>query len=340
MHSKQEFNADSRAADYGAGYPPVGNFNTWNGAAYPEPQWGAPTFYESSQTRQEAVYGVARFSITDPLKAIVGARVTNYDKTGVGAWSPAYQLKHDHQLTPYAGLVYDLTDSLSAYASYTDIFQPQNRKDLAGNILDPVVGKSYETGVKGEFLDGRVQASLAVFKIKQDKLAQEAGLIDRDGNGPLAPEAYYRAANGAKSDGFEFEMSGELARGWNATAGYSQFKAKDAAGSDINSVYPRKLFRVFTTYRLEALTVGGGVNWESRTYTLDPAAPAGTNGLIEQDSFALASLMARYEITKQLSAQVNVNNLFDKKHFGMFAAYGAITYAAPRSVSASLKYRF
>ncbi|KRB92592.1 TonB-dependent siderophore receptor [Duganella sp. Root198D2] len=340
MHSKQEFNADSRAADYGSGYPPVGNFNTWNGAAYPEPKWGAPTFYESSVTRQEALYGVSRFSITDPLKAIIGARITNFDKTGVGAWSPAYRLKHDRELTPYAGVVYDINESLSAYASYTDIFQPQNRKDRAGNILDPVAGKSYEAGIKGEFLDGRVNASLAVFKIKQDKLAQEAGLVDRDGAGPLAPEAYYRSADGAKSVGFEFELSGELARGWNATAGYSQFKAKDAAGADINSVYPRKLFRVFTTYRLDALTVGGGVNWESRTYTLDPGAPAATNGLIEQDSFALASLMARYDLTKQLSLQANVNNLFDKKHFGMFSAYGAITYAAPRSVSASLKYRF
>ncbi len=340
MHSKQKFNADSRAADYAGGYPLVGDFNHWNGATYPEPAWGAPTFYESSVTKQEALYGAARFSLSGPLKAIIGARLTNYDKTGVGAWSPAYQLKHDHELTPYAGVVYDISENLSAYASYTDIFQPQNRKDLAGNILDPVVGKSYETGVKGEFLDGRVNASLAVFKLKQDKLAQEAGLVDRDGTGPLAPEAYYRAANGAKSDGFEFELSGELARGWNATAGYSQFKARDASGADINSVYPRKLFRVFTTYRLDALTVGGGVNWESRTYTLDPAAPAGTTGQIEQDSFALASLMARYEITRQLSAQVNVNNLFDKKHFGMFAAYGAITYAAPRSISANLKYRF
>ena len=340
MHSKQEFNADSRAADYGSDYPPVGNFNHWNGAAYPEPNWGAPAFYEKSATRQEALYGVARFSITDPLKAIIGARLTNYDKSGVGAWSPAYQLKHDQELTPYAGVVYDLSDNLSAYASYTDIFQPQNRKDLAGNILDPVVGKSYEGGMKGEFLDGRVNASFGVFRIKQDKLAQEAGLVDRDGTGPLAPEAYYRAASGAKSDGFEFEVSGELAPGWNATAGYSQFRAKDAAGADFNSVYPRKLFRVFTTYRLDALTVGGGLNWESRTYTLDPAAPAGTNGVIEQGAFALASLMARYDITRQLSAQVNVNNLFDKQHFGMFAAYGAITYAAPRSVSASLKYRF
>ena len=340
MHSKQEFNADSRAADYSGAYPPVGNFNSWNGAAYPEPTWGAPAFYESSVTRQEALYGVARFSLSDPLKGIVGARVTNYDKTGIGAWSPAYQLKHDHELTPYAGVVYDINEMFSAYASYTDIFQPQNRKDLVGNILDPVVGKSYETGIKGDFLDGRVNASFAVFKIRQDKLAQEAGLVDRDGTGPLAPEAYYRAANGTKSDGFEFEVSGELARGWNATAGYSQFKAKDAAGADVNSVYPRRLFRVFTTYRIDALTVGGGVNWESRTYTVDPAAPAGTNGLIEQGSFAQANLLARYDITRQLSAQVNVNNLFDKKHFGMFAAYGAITYAAPRSVSASLKYHF
>lgn len=340
MHSKQEFNADSRAADYGSGTPPVGDFNTWNGATYPQPKWGSPAFYESSVTKQEALYGVARFSITDPVKAMIGARLTNYDKTGIGAWSPAYRLQHDHEVTPYAGIVYDINEHLSAYASYTNIFQPQNRKDLAGNILDPVIGKSYETGIKGEFLEGRLNASVAVFKIKQDKLAQEAGLVDRDGTGPLAPEAYYRAANGAKSDGVEFELSGELARGWNATAGYSQFKAKDDSGSDINSVYPRKLFRVFTTYRFDALTIGGGVNWESRTHTLDPAAPAGSNGLIEQDSFALASLMARYDITKQLLAQVNVNNLFDKKHFGMFAAYGAITYGAPRSVSASLKYSF
>ncbi len=340
MHSKQEFNADSRAADYAGGYPAVGDFNNWNGAAYPEPKWGTPSFYESSVTKQEALYGVARFSITDTLKTILGARVTNYDKSGVGAWSPAYRMKHERELTPFAGVVYDISEQLSAYASYTDIFQPQNKKDFDGKMLDPVVGKSYETGVKGDFLDGRLNASLAIFRVEQDKLAQEAGLVDRDGLGPLAPEAYYRAAKGAKSEGFEFEVSGELARGWNATAGYSQFRAKDAAGADINGVYPRKLFRVFTTYRMDALTVGGGVNWESRTATLDPGAPAGSGGLIVQDSFAIANLMARYDITRQLSAQLNVNNLFDKKHFGMFSAYGAITYAAPRSVSASLKYHF
>jgi len=147
-----------------------------------------------------------------------------------------------------------------------------------------------------------------------------------------------------KSEGFEFEVGGQLAPGWNATAGYTQFRARDANGVDVNSVYPRKLLRVYTTYRLggalEALTVGGGVNYEGRTYTVDPFAPAASNGLIEQDGFAMVNLMARYDISKNLSAQLNVNNAFDKTHFGMFAAYGALTYGAPRTVAALLKYKF
>ena len=339
-HSKQKFHTQSRAADFGSTYPEVGDFNNWDGTKFPEPTWGPLAFYEASVTKQDALYGVARFSLSDPLKAIIGARVTNYDKSGTGAWVPPYQMKYDRELTPYAGLVYDISENFSTYVSYTDIFQPQNRRDFAGAILDPIVGKSSEAGVKGEFFDGRLNASFAVFKITQDNLAQEVDMVDRDGSGPLAPEAYYRAAKGAKTDGFEFEVSGELARGWNATAGYSQFNGKEANGTEINTVYPRKLFRVFTTYSIDALTVGGGVNWEGRTFTLDPSAPKNTNGRIEQDSFALVNLMARYDINKQLSAQVNVNNLFDKQHFGMFSAYGAITYGAPRSLSASLKYRF
>lgn len=333
-YSKQQFDAGSRAGGGGA----AGDFNNWDGA-FPEPAWGPVTFYEESETRQDALYGVARFSLTDPLRLILGSRVTNYEKTGHDAFSPAYALKHDHEITPYAGLIYDINDNYSAYASYTDIFQPQNLKDLSGKNLDPILGKSMETGVKGEFLGGRLNASAAVFRIVQDNLGQAAGKIDRDGAGPLLPEDYYRASKGATSKGFELEVSGELAQGWNATAGYTQFKAKDANDADVNSVYPRKLLRTFTTYqlpgRLNKLTVGGGVNWEARTYT----EAAGAR--LDQKSYSLVNLMARYAISKQLSAQLNVSNLFDKEYIGMFAAYpDAVTYGAPRSVSASVKYSF
>jgi outer membrane receptor for ferric coprogen and ferric-rhodotorulic acid len=344
LNMKQDFHADSRAADYGTVDSGVGNYNNWNGAAYPTPSWGPLSFYERGSTKQQGIYGMTRLTITEPLKLVLGARVTSYEKTGEGLYTAAYSIKHNKEVTPYAGIVYDLNANHSIYASYTDIFQPQNLKDLAGNILDPIKGKSYEAGIKGEYFGGRLNTSFAVFQIKQDNLGQEVDKVDRDGAGPLLPETYYRAAAGAKSEGFEMEASGMLARGWNLSAGYSQFRAKDAAGVDVNSVYPRKLLRTFTTYKASgdwsALTVGGGVNWEGRTYTVDPNAPLGTNGLIEQSGAAMVNLMARYDITRALSAQLNINNALDKKHFGMFAAYGAITYAAPRSTSLTLKYRF
>lgn len=337
LHSDNDFRSDSRDAAFP--WPDVGNFHEWDGN-YAEPAWGAPYMYETSRTRQDGLYAVARFSLTDPLSLIAGARLSDYEKTGFGLYTAPYEVKVDDEVTPYAGIVYDIGSDWSVYASYTDIFRPQDAKDIEGRPLDPIVGRSAEVGVKAELLDGRLYASAAVFRIEQDNLAQEAGTIDR-GNGP---EVYYRAAEGATSRGFEIDLAGEIAPGWNAGAGYSQFKATDADGVDFNSIFPRKLLRLFTTWRLpgawSALTVGGGATWESGTYTIDPAAPAGSGGRIEQKAFALVNLMARYEFTPQLSAQLNVDNAFDKTYFGMFAAYNALTYGAPRNVQVSLRYRF
>lgn len=339
---KQSFHSDNRAADFGAVSSAVGDFNAWDGAAYPEPRWGAPTFYEGSDTTQDAWYGVARLSLADPLKLILGARVTDYKKEGRGLWTAAYAIRHEREVTPYAGLVFDIDERYSAYASYTDIFQPQNLKDVNGDLLAPVIGRNVEAGVKGAFFDGRLNGSLALFQVRQDGLGQEAGMIVRPG--ATIPEAWYRVADGATSKGVEFDLSGRLAPGWNASAGYTQFRARDAAGAEVNSIYPRRLLRVFTTYRLpgawERLTVGGGVNWEGRTHTRDPLAPSTTDGVIEQEAFALVNLMARYDFDRQLSAQLNLSNVLDKTHVGMFAAYGGINYGAPRSASLTLRYRF
>ena len=332
MHSKQKFTSNSRAANFGTADASVGNFNNYNPAAYPTPTWGPLSFYSRNDTTQDALYGVARFSLADPLKLIVGARVTDYERNYL-IGTVASQIKNDHEVTPYAGLVYAINQTYSAYASYTEIFQPQNMIDINRKSLDPIKGKNAEAGIKAEFLDGRVNASFSLFKIKQDNLAQKAGEF------PGTIESYYTTVDGATSKGFDTDVSGQLARGWNASAGYTHYSAQDAAGKPFNTIYPRDLLRVFTTYDLSGalagVTVGGGVNWQGQNYTV---APVG--GRIQQDSFALVNLMARYEINQNWSAQVNVNNLTDKTSFGMNANSNQITYAAPRSYSATLKYRF
>lgn len=336
VHSQQKFGADSRNAVGGS----APDFNTYTGAV-PEPAWSPLTFYQADKTTQEAAYGVARLRVADPLQVILGARVTQYTRSGTSALQPApYQLKTGSEVTPYAGVVYDINESYSAYASYTDIFLPQQQRDINAAYLPPVEGKSSEIGIKGEFFEGRLNASASLFRIRQDNLAQATGVTIA---GTVPPETAYAASKGATSEGFELDLAGELAKGWNASVGITKFRIKDANGVGINTHYPREMLRVFTTYRLpgewNVLTIGGGVNWQGKTYT-EALNPSGATQRIQQKSFALVNLMARYDVNKQLSAQLNINNLFDKKFYNVFDAFDQMTYGEPRSVSVALNYKF
>lgn len=75
------------------------------------------------------------------------------------------------------------------------------------------------------------------------------------------------------------------------------------------------MIQTFTTYKLpgklENITVGGGVNWQSSTY-VNAKNPKKVIEKVEQGDYALVNLMARYQITKDFSAQLNINNVFDK----------------------------
>lgn len=90
-------------------------------------------------TRQQiGLYAAGRFSIVDPLKLIVGARYTSWNNNLTRTFGV---------VPPYAGIVWDVSRDLSLYASYTDIFQPQDYQDSSGAHLDPVRGKNYEAGL-------------------------------------------------------------------------------------------------------------------------------------------------------------------------------------------------
>ena len=60
---------------------------------------------------------------------------------------------------------------------------------------------------------------------------------------------------------------------------------------------------------------------------------------VEQDAYKVANLMARYQVTDQLSTTLNLNNLFDEKYYAGFAGnYGH--YGAPRNATMNLRYDF
>lgn len=331
-HSKERLKTDGQPGILSSAVFTTPNIFSLNGDI-PVPTFVAKQNYLNNDITQKAFYGAGRLSLFDPLKLIVGVRVVDYQVVDLKDHDNDFQF--ENQIIPYAGLVFDLTENISTYASYTNIFEPQERYDADNKLLSPINGNTYEVGLKGQFFDNRLNASLAVFTMKQSNVAEYVGYNSVLGQG------IYRETDGTTSEGFEMEVVGEVLPNWNITVGYSQFTAKTADDEDVNPLIPRKQFNLFTSYQLpanwDALTVGGGVRWQSKTYAYQAATglPA-----IEQEAYYLVDLMARYQMNDQWSAQLNINNLLDEKYYAPTEDAMQIYWQEPRNAELSLKYQF
>lgn len=328
----------------------VGNFNTWDGS-YPEPEWGQR--YRMSgfgTTEQTALYAATRFQLLDPLKLIAGGRLSWWTRNEEEAlYTPeAYTIKHKGVVTPYAGLILDLADNLSAYVSYTSIFNPQTARDRNGKYLDPLEGNNYETGLKADLMDGRLRASGALFRIEQNNYAAPDTEIDPNtGTTYLVPgttDAASVAVQGIVSEGYELEMQGQLLPAWDLSVGWSHFKAQDPDGVNVQAHQPRSVFRMATKYNLDGalkgLAVGGSLRWESRPPQTATNPKTGVVEPVGQKAYALVNLMAGYDLTDKASVQVNLNNVFDKTYYNTNSWFGGYIYGEPRNIRVSIRYGF
>lgn len=342
LYSKQKSYADTfepiRDNMSGWDSQPVDNFYEWQQNQFAEPEWSTDANRQlDMDTEQKGVYAATRLTITDDFKVIAGGRISSWNREGV-SYGTDTNFGDDGVFVPYVGALYDINEAHRVYASYTEIFNPQNYVDINGEYLDPLEGKAYELGLKSSYLDDRLHTTVAIFQIDQDNLAILAGTVMIDGQ----PVNYYEAAQGTKSKGFELEVVGEPADGWNISAGYSQFNAEDKEGKRVATTSPQKQFKLFTTYQfvelLPELTVGGGVNWQSDSYS------EGGTVRIEQEAYSLVNLMARYDLADNMDLQFNLENLLDEKYYAYMSAsgpaYSVYHYGAPRNFSVSFNYRF
>ncbi|MEE1921952.1 TonB-dependent siderophore receptor [Pseudomonas sp. 148P] len=305
----------------------IGNFLDWDGSG-PKPSF-APVGKNYITENQYALYLSSRFNLRDDLHLMLGGRVTDWKRESENQpydGAATYSSENRHGIfLPYTGLVYDLDDTWSVYGSYTKIFNPQSygMKDINGKPLEPQEGVGYEVGVKGSFNDDKLNASLALFRIEQDNLG--VWIADPD---------IYRTEKGTTTKGVELALDGQLAEGWQLMAGYAYSVSTSDEDERIVTNIPRHSVKTFTTYRLpgvlDKVTVGGGVNWQSK-YGQDLHA-------FTQGSYALVNLMARYEVSEDLSLKVNLNNALDKKYYAYSDTWGV--YGEPRNVMTSVEYRF
>ncbi|KAG1317991.1 hypothetical protein G6F63_015421 [Rhizopus arrhizus] len=111
---------------------PIPDVKNWTGD-WPAPNWDILALSQTNRNEQTGVYGTLRLGLTDRLHLLTGARWTRWESTetswGVKGYSHTYS-----EVTPYVGVTYDLNDTYTAYASYTNIIQPQMVKTQTRRI--------------------------------------------------------------------------------------------------------------------------------------------------------------------------------------------------------------
>ncbi|MDN5598285.1 MAG: TonB-dependent siderophore receptor [Pseudomonas sp.] len=323
---------------------------------FPEPAddtfW--PNMYRGGTVKETATqygaYATLRLRLAEPLMLVLGSRVSWYENRreslnlAWGEWTDQdARTKETGVVTPFAALIYDLNDNLSVYTSYADIFQPQSSyATVSGSALKPKMGENYELGIKGEWFDGRLNSSLALFRAIEKNAAQ----TDFETRCGSSSDGYcYTDTGKVRAQGVEAELSGELIERLQVFGGYTYTQTKNlknidsaAEGAVSNTYVPRHMLRLWGDYQLDGAlskwTVGAGVNAQSSNYRLQTIK-------LEQAGYALWNARLAYQVDDTWTVALNGNNLFDKNYYQTVGTSGwGNLYGEPRNLTLSLKGNF
>lgn len=300
----------------------------YGGSAPLEPEFGPKTLNGTGEQQLTRFYLASNLELTDSLHSIVGVNAIKLEREGdsiFGSGNTTTKYPDTEEVSPYVSVLYDFSDDVVGYVSYSDIYQNQDQAGYDGRYLDPVKGLNYEAGVKAEWLDNRVLTTFSVFKAQQDGLATQADGLNADG------DRYY-VPRDVTSKGFEVEVSGHLTDRSRMALGLTHLNLEGPDGKDIYQFVPRTTVKLRLDTRVAdvpGLKVGVNTRWQSDIES--------TYGMT-QDDYMLTNVFAAYELDEDATVRLNIDNLFNEKYIQ--SLYSTAFYGAPRMASVSLDYRF
>lgn len=306
--------------------------------AAPYPVLTLPGYDSDTRRTENALYGQAQLSVTDRARVLVGGRMSwaKVETERLSDGKITSTANPGRQFIPSVAALYDLSAQTTAYASYAETMVVQSALTAAGSLLPPRTGSQVELGVKGEFLNKRLQAHAAVFRI----LDSDRAIAD-----PVVTTASIPGGK-VRSQGLEMEVSGQVAPGWDVLAGYAYTDTKylqaPAAqqGQVFSPVTPRHSLNLSTRYALrspglQGWSVGGGVAYRSEFY-----AQSGALRLVSGD-YAVLNAQVAYQINDHLGVSLTVDNLLDKTYYEKVSSVGRQNfYGEPRRITVALKARY
>jgi iron complex outermembrane receptor protein len=244
--------------------------------------------------------------------------------------SGAHQDKY--QLVPRVGLTYDIADGWTAYGSYSQSFRPQiGLVGASGKALDPETGQQWEGGLKLDLLDGKLNATAAVYHLTR----QHVATADATG-------LFYFQTGEQRSQGFELDSQVVLSQGWELIASYAYTDGKVTKDNAVAMIgdgalnVPEHSFSFWSKYSIEngalrGLAFSAGINaysdqWGDLPNTFKLPGYVLVNGNIEYT-------------WENISARLNIKNITNERTF--VGSYNAlyVNPGAPRSALFSVTWK-
>ncbi|MEM8613736.1 MAG: TonB-dependent siderophore receptor [Cyanobacteria bacterium P01_H01_bin.105] len=292
-------------------------------------------FGNDTTTDRLGIYLQDKIDILDNLILMAGLRYDTVDRESTDVLTDAETTQYDDALTPRIGLVYQPIEPISLYANYARSFNPSEFTDASGDFLDAEEGEGFEIGVRGEIIENRLSATLAYFNITKQNVATAD---------PVVPFASV-ATGEQRSQGIDFDLSGEILPGWNIIASYAYIDAEvtedntaDIVGNRLIGI-PEHSASLWTTYEiqsgdLEGLGLGLGFNFvDERQGDLANSFAAG--------SYFTTNVAVFYR-RDNWRLGLNIDNLFDTDYIESVNGFNVrqIYPGEPLTVRASVSYTF
>ncbi|MEH1836734.1 MAG: TonB-dependent siderophore receptor [Nostoc sp.] len=180
----------------------------------PDIQRGATkTFAERRHQDLLGVYAQDLISIGDKVKILLGGRFDIAAASQKDRLTGVSLDQENSAFSPRVGVVYQPLPPISLYASYSRSFQPSRASSRNGDSkpFEPTEGEQFEVGVKTEFLDGRLAATLAAYQLTKQNI------VVTDPDNPR----FSLQLGEQRSRGIEFDVAGEILSGWKIIASYT-----------------------------------------------------------------------------------------------------------------------
>lgn len=266
-----------------------------------------------------------RETVFDPFGALSGTSSSTLGKGTRGYFSPR------------AGILFRPDDETHLFAAFGRSLIPNiSVRVKGGDAPPPQQDTQYEIGFERRFPEYKARFEVGLFDVTRDHVA----ITD-----PADPGGFYALVTGRQhSHGVEINLSAEILPGLNASGAATFLHAvvaKDTnvpsqAGSDLLGA-PRRVFSVSLDYKpewdvLRGLELGASYYYASAAEATLPNVYGFT--LAPQQMLG-ASLGYRFD--EHWKLDVSASNLTDRPNF---TSSGALFRGEPRSVSATLSFKY